>query len=100
MNNIERGPTVSFDWDDTLFDGPYPIMDFIEVLESYFALGCRIIIITARRELFEHVREIEGLLVKYGIKNCVSKIIFTGHELKGVFAHREGVTLHIDDDIY
>lgn len=99
---------ISFDLDDTLFKGyavawggygKFPIKQFTDILEEYHALGCRVIIITARQDTFENRKSIEGLLIRYGLINCISKIVFTNFELKGEFAYREGSVLHYDDDI-
>jgi len=104
-----RTPTISYDYDDTLFEGygtgwggfgEVPIMEFVETLESYYALGCRIIIITARSNTFEHRQNVESKLKEFGLINMIDKIIFTSHNLKGKYAFDEGVVLHYDDSIY
>jgi hypothetical protein len=108
MNQI----TISFDFDDTLAITVYsefcsdrdmedilePIPHIIDRLMEYYALGCKCIILTARRESFVSRKQIEKFLKDNNIYHCINKIVFSNLNLKGEYAKKEGVHLHYDDD--
>lgn len=97
---------VSFDFDETLVNkigtawGGYyleGIPESIELLEEYHALGCKCIIMTARRPSPEDRKEIKDFLKRQFIDHCIADIIYTSHEPKGPYAVDYGVNLHYDD---
>ncbi len=103
MTNI----VISFDFDDTLATGLWippnqevysPLYHIINSVKEYYALGCTCIILTARRESFHNIRDIEFFLKEHNIYDCIKKIVFSNLNLKGEYTKREGVHLHYDDD--
>jgi acid phosphatase class B len=99
---------ISFDFDDTLClevksGGWYgglskkPITKYIELLKEYHALGCKCIILTARTPTEADISEVNQFLKLHDLKQCVSEIHYTSHELKGPFAKKLKVDLHYDD---
>ncbi len=70
----------------------------MELLQGYHALGCRCIILTARTEGDIILKKISKFLCDHGVRNCVSDIVFTNHQLKGPFAVEHKVKMHYDDE--
>lgn len=96
---------ISFDFDDTLAEeityGAYggqvtiAILEYVDRLREYTALGCDCIILTARTPTDVNRYDIDQFVKSFDLK--VSKIIYTSHEPKGPYAVAEGVKLHYDD---
>lgn len=92
---VEHKKTVSFDFDDTLYDTfiAVPRWEILDYMHSLSDQGHKIIIVTARQD--KDREKVEQFVQKHKLPVC--EIYFTNRELKGPILRELGVSKHVDD---